>query len=116
MLYQVTIPEVTKIYRMVYVIILWILLLVVLIAHLYTVFCYKKSFNKIKSSDGYSKEVIQNTNMISAAIMLNKIKQHLLTNSAEVYDSGKELEHYRSFLKSPLMKDITNIKEKNYHG
>ena len=50
------------------------------------------------------------------AIESGQIKKHLLTNSAEKYDSGKTLGQYQKFLKSNLMADIMNISEEHYNG
>ena len=72
--------------------------------------------NRVGLCGMYSKEVVLNADEVTNAIRNGEIKKHLLTNSAEKYDSGKTLEQYRNFLDSDLMCDITHICEESYNG
>lgn len=64
----------------------------------------------------YSPEVIVQSKKICDALTRNIIKKHTIVNDAEKYDSKKTLEHYKVFLDSVLMNDLSSIKEERYNG
>lgn len=98
------------------VIIFWGVMVGMVIAQLVAILRYMKHGEKIKIYGDYSNEVKNNTKIVMKAIESGQIKKHLLTNSAEKYDSGKTLGQYQKFLKSNLMADIMNISEEHYNG
>lgn len=72
--------------------------------------------NAVSDYGGYSNEVRENARNVINAIKNKKIKKHLLTNSADKYDSGKTLKQYKDFLRSDLMKDMMQMDEEQYNG
>ena len=50
------------------------------------------------------------------AIKSQTIKKHIMSNSAEQYDSGKVLKRYKKFLDSDLMNDLMQMCEEKYNG
>ena len=99
-----------------WVISFWIILIIVVVVQVGAIIHYVKGGERVTSYGIYSNKVKDNVKVVIDAIMLGKIKKHLLSNSAEKYDSGKTLEQYRIFLDSDLMKDIMHICEERYNG
>lgn len=64
----------------------------------------------------YTDNVKEKTKAVINALISKIIKKHLLTNSAEEYDSKDILRQYKGFLNSNLMKDLTQMYEEQYHG
>lgn len=86
------------------------------IAQLVAILYYMKYGEKIVIRGEYAPEVENNTRVVMKAVESGEIKKHILTNSAEKYDSGKTLKQYQKFLGSELMADIMHISEEHYNG
>lgn len=98
------------------VITFWFLMIGIAIAQLGAIFYHMKYGKKITIDNAYSTKVKENTRAVMEAIKLKIIKKHLLTNSADKYDSGKTLQQYQKFLTSDLMNDIMQMREEKYNG
>lgn len=94
----------------------WILMLGIMFAELGAILYHIKYGEKITVYGAYAEEVKENTRVVMAAIKARVIKKHLITNSADKYDSGKTLEKYKNFLGSELMDDIMHMQEERNHG
>lgn len=98
------------------VILFWLVMLGIVIAQLTAILYHIKHGENVTIYGTYTTEVKENTRVVMSAIKSRIIKKHLLTNSAEKYDSGKTLEQYRKFLESDLMNDIMQMHEEQYNG
>lgn len=98
------------------VIMFWIIMLVIVISQLCAIIHYMRHDRVNSQYDSYTNEVIEKTNVVMRAVRSKTIKKHLLTNSADEYDSRKTLKQYRVFLNSDLMKDMMQMHEDQYHG
>ena len=98
------------------VIMFWIIMLALVIIQICAIIYSVKNDKSDAKYGAYSNEVIQKTKAVMKAIQLNIIKKHILTNSAEEYDSRKTLKQYRIFLETDLMKDMMQMHEDPYHG
>lgn len=99
-----------------FVIMFWFVMIGIVIAQLGAILYHMKYGEKITIYGAYTTEVKENTKIVMRAIKSRIIKKHLLTNSAEKYDSGKTLEQYRKFLQSDLMNDMMQMHEEQYYG
>lgn len=77
---------------------------------------YMKHDDDVTDYGTYTSQVKERTRNVMRALKFKVIKKHLLTNSAEKYDSKKILRQYKGFLSSDLMKDLTQVHEERYHG
>lgn len=98
------------------VIIFWVMMGIIVIIQVGAIIYHVKYGNIASDYDGYSNEVRENARNVINAIRLKIVKKHLLTNSADKYDSGKTLKQYKFFLKSDLMKDMLQMDEEQYNG
>ncbi len=94
----------------------WFILIGLILAELGAILHHIKHGQKSTVNGVYAVEVKENAVIVMNAIKSRVIKKHLLTNSAEQYDSGKTLEQYKKFLDSQLMSDIMQMHEEQYHG
>ena len=95
---------------------IWIIMLSIIGIQIFSIIRFVKKGESVKFDDSYSDEAIEKTKIIVDAIRTNKIKKHILTNSAPIYDSKKTLLHYKNFLESELMKELSLMKEGTYNG
>ena len=98
------------------VILFWIVMAGIVIAQIAAILYYMKHGEKTLIYGAYAAGVKENTKVVMHAIKSRIIKKHLLTNSAEKYDSGKTLEKYKKFLGSDLMNDMMQMHEEHYNG
>ena len=98
------------------VITFWIIMLGIMAVELGAILYYIKHGERSSAHGAYASEVKENTRIVMDAVKSRVIKKHLLTNSAEKYDSGKTLEQYKKFLNSALMSDIMHMCEERYNG
>lgn len=98
------------------VIIFWFVMLGLMVVELGAILYYIKHDKKSLVHGAYADEVKENTRIVMDAVKSRVIKKHLLTNSAEKYDSGRTLEQYKKFLNSTLMSDIMHMREEQYNG
>ncbi len=98
------------------VVLAWSILLVVIVIQVWSIIRYVRKDEHIQHNDAYSPETLQKTQIIVEAIKTRKIKKHIITNSAPIYDSQKTLTQYRKFLSSELMKDLLVLSEETYNG
>ena len=92
------------------------ILIVLLLVQVTAITLYLRNGNTIPVYDGYSSEIIENTISVMRALKSQTIKKHIMSNSAEQYDSGKVLKRYKKFLDSDLMNDLMQMCEEKYHG
>lgn len=95
---------------------IWIILFVTILVQIYFITHYIKNGISIPYSNDYSKETLEKTKTVIAAIENNKIKKHIITNNAPKYDSSKIQIQYKNFLLSELMKDILELNDERYYG
>lgn len=95
---------------------IWIILLVTILIQIYFIIRYIKNGISIPYSNDYSKETLEKTKTVIAAIENNEIKKHIITNNAPKYDSSKTRIQYKNFLLSELMKDILELNDEKYYG
>ncbi len=98
------------------VIAFWVAMIGVMAAELGAILYHVKYGERNTVDDAYAVEVKENAEAVMTALKFRVIKKHLLTNSAEKYDSGKTLEQYKKFLDSALMRDIMHMHEEQYNG
>lgn len=98
------------------VITFWFVMLGILAIELGAILYHIKHGEKSSVYGVYASEVKENTKAVMDALKSRVIKKHLLTNSAEKYDSGKTLEQYKRFLNSALMSDMMHMQEEQYNG
>lgn len=98
------------------VFLIWIILLVTILIQIYFIIRYIKNGISIPYSNDYSKETLEKTKTVIAAIENNEIKKHIITNNAPKYDSSKTQIQYKNFLLSELMKDILELNDERYYG
>lgn len=98
------------------VITFWLVMLGIMIVELGAILYHLRHGEKITIYGDYAAEVKENTRAVMAAIKARVIKKHIITNSADKYDSGKIREQYKEFLSSELMSDIMNMCEERYCG
>lgn len=99
------------------VFLIWIILFVTILVQIYFIIRYIQNGVYISYSNDYSKETLEKTKTVIAAIENNEIKKHIITNnSTSKYDSSKTLIQYKIFLLSGLMKDILELNEEKYYG
>lgn len=98
------------------VFLIWIILFVTILVQIYFITHYIKNGISIPYSNDYSKETLEKTKTVIAAIKNNEIKKHIITNnSTPKYDSSKTLIQYKNFLLSELMKDILELNDERYY-
>jgi hypothetical protein len=95
---------------------IWIILLVTILVQIYFIIRYIKNGISIPYNNDYSKETLEKTKTVIAAIENNEIKKHIITNNAPKYDSSKTQIQYKNFLLSELMKDILELNDERYYG
>lgn len=95
---------------------IWIILLVTILIQIYFIIRYIKNGISIPYNNDYSKETLEKTKTVIAAIENNEIKKHIITNNAPKYDSSKTKIQYKNFLLSELMKDILELNDERYYG
>lgn len=83
---------------------------------IYFIIRYIKNGISIPYNNDYSKETLEKTKTVIAAIENNEIKKHIITNNAPKYDSSKTQIQYKNFLLSELMKDILELNDERYYG
>ena len=98
------------------VILFWGILISVIFVQIYVIVYYIRKGVLLQYDDAYSEETIKVIKIIVEALQTNKIKKHIITNSAPVYDSPKTLMQFQTFLKSELMQDIQRLSEEAYDG
>lgn len=98
------------------VFLIWIILLVTILIQIYFIIRYIKNGISIPYNNDYSKETLEKTKTVIAAIENNEIKKHIITNNAPKYDSSKTQVQYKNFLLSELMKDILELNDERYYG
>lgn len=94
----------------------WLVMIAIMAAELGAILYHIKYGEKLTVDDAYANEVKENTKAVMDALKSRVIKKHLLTNSADKYDSGKTLEQYKKFLNSALMSDMMHMQEERYNG
>ena len=93
------------------------ILLVIILVQIYFIIRYIKNGVSVPYNNDYSKETLEKTKTVIAAIENNEIKKHIIiNNSTTKYDSSKTLIQYKNFLLSELMKDIIELNEEKYYG
>lgn len=93
------------------------ILLVIILVQIYFIIRYIKNGVSVPYNNDYSKETLEKTKTVIAAIENNEIKKHIIiNNSTPKYDSSKTLIQYKNFLLSELMKDIIELNEEKYYG
>lgn len=95
---------------------IWIILLVTILIQIYFIIRYIKNGISIPYNNDYSKETLEKTKTVIAAIENNEIKKYIITNNAPKYDSSKTQVQYKNFLLSELMKDILELNDERYYG
>lgn len=95
---------------------IWIILLVTILIQIYFIIRYIKNGISIPYNNDYSKETLEKTKTVIAAIENNEIKKHIITNNTPKYDSSKTQIQYKNFLLSELMKDILELNDERYYG
>lgn len=99
------------------VFLVWGILLVTILVQIYFIIRYIKNGVSVPYNNHYSKETLEKTQTVIAAIENNEIKKHIITNnSASKYDSSKTQIQYKNFLLSGLMKDIIELNDERYYG
>lgn len=98
------------------VFLIWIILLVTILLQIYFIISYIKNGISIPYNNDYSKETLEKTKTVIAAIENNEIKKYIITNNAPKYDSSKTQVQYKNFLLSELMKDILELNDERYYG
>lgn len=98
------------------VFLIWIILLVTILIQIYFIIRYIKNGISIPYNNDYSKETLEKTKTVIAAIENNEIKKYIITNNAPKYDSLKTQVQYKNFLLSELMKDILELNDERYYG
>lgn len=98
------------------VFLIWIILFVTILVQIYFIIRYIQKDVHIPYNNDYSKETLEKTKTVIAAIENNEIKKHIITNNAPKYDSSKTQVQYKSFLLSELMKDILELNDERYYG
>lgn len=98
------------------VFLIWIILLVTILIQIYFIIRYIKNGISIPYNNDYSKETLEKTKTVIAAIENNEIKKYIMTNNAPKYDSSKTQVQYKNFLLSELMKDILELNDERYYG
>jgi hypothetical protein len=98
------------------VFLIWIILLVTILIQIYFIIRYIKNGISIPYNNDYSKETLEKTKTVIAAIENNEIKKYIITNNAPKYDSSKTQVQYKNFLLSELMKDILELNDERYYG
>lgn len=98
------------------VFLIWIILLVTILIQIYFIIRYIKNGISIPYNNDYSKETLEKTKTVIAAIKNNEIKKYIITNNAPKYDSSKTQVQYKNFLLSELMKDILELNDERYYG
>jgi len=98
------------------VFLIWIILLVTILLQIYFIIRYIKNGISIPYNNDYSKETLEKTKTVIAAIENNEIKKYIITNNAPKYDSSKTQVQYKNFLLSELMKDILELNDERYYG
>lgn len=93
-----------------------IILLVTILIQIYFIIRYIKNGISIPYNNDYSKETLEKTKTVIAAIENNEIKKYIITNNAPKYDSSKTQVQYKNFLLSELMKDILELNDERYYG
>lgn len=96
------------------VFLIWIILLVTILIQIYFIIRYIKNGISIPYNNDYSKETLEKTKTVIAAIENNEIKKYIITNNAPKYDSSKTQVQYKNFLLSELMKDIMDKIQEKY--
>lgn len=98
------------------VFLIWIILFVTILVQIYFITHYIQKGVHIPYNNDYSKETLEKTKTVIAAIENNEIKKHIITNNAPKYDSSKAQIQYKNFLLSELMKDILELNDERYYG
>ena len=98
------------------VFLIWIILFVTILVQIYFIIRYIQNGVYISYSNDYSKETLEKTKTVIAAIENNEIEKHIITNNAPKYDSSKIQIQYKNFLLSELMKDILELNDERYYG
>jgi|GEM_PF-3542369 hypothetical protein len=98
------------------VFLIWIILFVTILVQIYFIIRYIQKDVHIPYNNDYSKETLEKTKTVIAAIENNEIKKHIITNNAPKYDSSKTQVQYKNFLLSELMKDILELNDERYYG
>lgn len=98
------------------VFLIWIILLVTILIQIYFIIRYIRNGISIPYNNDYSKETLEKTKTVIAAIENNEIKKYIITNNAPKYDSSKTQVQYKNFLLSELMKDILELNDERYYG
>ena len=98
------------------VFLIWIILLVTILVQIYFIIRYIQNGISIPYNNDYSKETLEKTKTVIAAIENNEIKKYIITNNAPKYDSSKTQVQYKNFLLSELMKDILELNDERYYG
>lgn len=99
------------------VFLVWGILLVTIFVQIYFIIRYIKNGVSTPYNNDYSKETLEKTKIVIAAIENNEIKKHIITNnSTSKYDSSKTQIQYKNFLLSELMKDIIELNDERYYG
>ena len=98
------------------VFLIWIILFVTILVQIYFIIRYIQNGISIPYSDDYSKETLEKTKTVIAAIENNEIKKYIMANNAPKYDSSKTQVQYKNFLLSELMKDILELNDERYYG
>jgi hypothetical protein len=98
------------------VFLIWIILLVTILIQIYFIIRYIKNGISIPYNNDYSKETLEKTKTVIAAIENNEIKKYIMANNAPKYDSSKTQVQYKNFLLSELMKDILELNDERYYG
>lgn len=98
------------------VFLIWIILFVTILVQIYFIIRYIQNGISIPYNNDYSKETLEKTKTVIAAIENNEIKKYIITNNAPKYDSSKTQVQYKNFLLSELMKDILELNDERYYG
>lgn len=98
------------------VFLIWIILFVTILVQIYFIIRYIQKGVHITYNNDYSKETLEKTKKVIAAIENNEIKKHIITNNTPKYDSSKTQIQYKNFLLSELMKDILELNDERYYG
>ena len=94
----------------------WAILFVTILVQIYFIIRYIRNGVHIPYNNDYSKETLEKTKTVIAAIENNEIKKYIITNNAPKYDSSKTQVQYKNFLLSELMKDILELNDERYYG
>lgn len=94
----------------------WGILMGVVFVQVYFIIRHIRKTGSVQYDHTYSKETLEKTQAVVEAIETGKIKKHIVTNSAPVYDSPKTLMQFRTFMASELMQDILEMGEVMYSG